>query len=271
MRVKSALLLLAGTVVAVAVPTLFWHGVWFGRVLDDSELERYLNDQHPRQVQHALAQLGERIERKDPAVRSWYPSVAQLAESPLPDLRITTAWVMGQDTDSSLFHSTLLQMLEDSEPLVRRNAALSLSRFQDDRALPELREMLLPYPVRSPQAGSVSYLVSEGDWIDEGGVIARLDAKGEETPVRVRVSGQLQAMLLVEGSLATTGDALVLLTPDPKHVWESLRALYLMGGAEELEAVRSILLGPRFSQRIHQQATLTAQAIQERVEKNLTP
>ncbi len=112
MRVKSALLLLAGTVVAVAVPTLFWHGVWFGRVLDDSELERYLNDQHPRQVQHALAQLGERIERKDPAVRSWYPSVAQLAESPLPDLRITTAWVMGQDTDSSLFHSTRLHRLE---------------------------------------------------------------------------------------------------------------------------------------------------------------
>ena len=59
----------------------------------------------------------------------------------------------------------------------------------------------------------------------------------------------------------------MLLKPNPKHVWESLRALYLLGGPEELEIVRSVLSESSFDQKIHQQAASTAKAIQKRVEQ----
>ena len=63
--------------------------------------------------------------------------------------------MMGQDNQSELFHRTLLTCLEDSSPLVRRNAALALVRFRDLAALDELRSMLKNWPVRSSAAGRV--------------------------------------------------------------------------------------------------------------------
>lgn len=266
-RLRFAFLLLAAIVATITIPTLFWHGIWFGRVLDNSTLEGYLNHKNPRLIQHALTQIGERIEKKDPTVHSWYSAVAEFSKSPLFNLQITAAWVMGQDTDSDLFHSTLLQMLADPKPLVRRNAALALSRFGDDRALPELRNMLIPYPIRSPKSGSVFYLVSEGDWVNKGGNIANLNSNNVKIPIQSDASGRLQTKLLPEGSLTTAGDTLMLLKPNPKHVWESLRALYLLGGPEELEIVRSVLSESSFDQKIHQQAASTAKAIQKRVEQ----
>ena len=258
---------MAAIAITITIPTLFWHGVWFGRVLDDSLLEGYLNHGNTRQIQHALSQIEERIAKKDPTVHSWYSAVVGFSKSPLLNLQITAAWVMGQDTNSELFHSTLLQMLTDTKPLVRRNAALALSRFLDNRALPELRNMLIPYPILSPKSGYIFYLVSEGDWVNKGGIIANLNANNIKIPIQSDASGLLQTKLLTEGSLTTAGDTLILLKPNPKHVWESLRALYLLGGPEELGIVRSILSESNFGQKIHQQASLTAKAIQKRVEQ----
>jgi len=38
---------------------------------------------------------------------------------------------MGYDNKSEEFHQALLKLLRDTEPLVRRNAALALIRFSD--------------------------------------------------------------------------------------------------------------------------------------------
>ena len=139
---QTALVLLA-LVACVVVPFFFWQGTWFGRPLQDDELTRFLTDpDKSRRVQHGLAQIAERMERGDPKVAQWYETVAQLSEHPGPQVRVTAAWVMGQDSTSELFHNTLLQMLRDDEVLVRRNAALSLVRFGDGEGLSELRAML---------------------------------------------------------------------------------------------------------------------------------
>ena len=79
-----------------------------------------------------------------PKVAQWYEIVAQLSEHPSPQVRVTAAWVMGQDSTSELFHNALLDMLHDDEVLVRRNAALALVRFGDKKGLKELRTMLAP-------------------------------------------------------------------------------------------------------------------------------
>src|SRR5512140_2743482 len=68
----------------VLMPFLFWWNTWFGRNLSDQQLTRYLQDDaHPRHIQHALVQVGERLGRHDVAVTQWYARVAQLASYPV--------------------------------------------------------------------------------------------------------------------------------------------------------------------------------------------
>ena len=97
-HLKTGLILLVCVLAFVLIPFLYWHGVWFGRVLSDSQFLEYLNDQQkPRKIQHALTQIGEGIHRKDPEVQQWYSTVLELAKHPLSEIRISVAWVMGQD------------------------------------------------------------------------------------------------------------------------------------------------------------------------------
>jgi len=195
---QTALVLLA-LVACVVVPFLFWQGTWFGHPLQDDELTQFLTDtDKSRRIQHGLSQLAERMERGDPKISQWYEIVAQLSEHPGPQVRVTTAWVMGQDSTSELFHNALLDMLHDEEVLVRRNAALSLVRFGDGEGLNELRAMLASHT-------------------------------------------------------------------DPEHVWEALKALALVGGAAELDLVGSVSENPLFSEDLRRQATLTYEAILQRL------
>src|SRR6266511_2763419 len=86
-------------VLLVLFPFLFWHGTWFGRKLTDRQIEDYLNDfaSKPRQAQHALVQIGERLGRGDLAAKRWYPKVIETTGSSSLELRQTAAWIMGQD------------------------------------------------------------------------------------------------------------------------------------------------------------------------------
>jgi len=156
-RKRASRILVVVAVVVVLVPFLFWRGTWFGRPLSEEEIGRYLSDpQKPRHIQHALVQLGQRIERGDAAVERWYPQIIPLAKSPYKEIRVTLAWVMGADNHSGEFHRALLGLLQDPEPLVRRNAALSLVRFGDATGKPELLNMLRPSTVRGSGDGARS-------------------------------------------------------------------------------------------------------------------
>jgi hypothetical protein len=83
----------------VLMPFLFWWSTWFGRHLTDQQITEYLSDaKHPRHIQHALVQLGERMGRHDAGAARWYADLVRLASYPVEEVRNTDAWVMGQDT-----------------------------------------------------------------------------------------------------------------------------------------------------------------------------
>lgn len=252
----------------ILVPFLFWRGTWFGRRLSEEETGRYLaSTDQPRKMQHALVQVGERILRRDPSVERWYAQVEALASHLQPEVRSTVAWVMGQDNRVPAFHAALLRLLEDPEPLVRRNAALALVRFADPVSRSELRQMLLPYAVTAPAAGVLVPRLKPGDPTNPGTLLARIESSGGEESVDVRspLPGELAEWLVAERGTVAAGEAVALLSPAEEQVWEALRALYLIGQPEELEAIEPFARGRSgFSPRIQQQAQLTADAIRRR-------
>jgi acetyl/propionyl-CoA carboxylase alpha subunit len=254
------------------VPFLFWRAEWFGRRLDDKEIDRYLTAHKPRLVQQAVAQIAERIikgEMSPAAATQWYPRVAALGNHPLTEMRCTVAWVMGQDNTSAEFHQALLRLLRDPEVLVRRNAALSLVRFADPSGRQEILTMLHPYAVRSAVAGILSFRVGEQDSVNPGSLLAKLDTGGKEViEVRSPLPGKVDKMLVAERQSVAAGDQLILLAPAPEQVWEALRALVLVGRPEDLPEVEKLGLsagdGSGVADKIRQQANLTAQAIRNR-------
>ena len=261
---KTQLLVLASLLAFVLVPGLFWHDVWFGRVLDDAELEEYLNDEtSPRRMQHGLAQLGERIGRGDPGARRWYPRVLDLAGHEQPEIRNLSAWLMGQDASAESFHLRLRELLKDSNPLVRRNAALSLVRFGDGRGRPELRSMLRAWVVESPRAGRLRLLVEADDEVRSGSPVAEIEQGEASVAVQVPVAGTA-ANLAEDGQEVDAGAELMVLLPDPVHLWEALRALYLVGTEEDLELIEPYLGTGEENESIRSQAHLTREAILKR-------
>src|SRR6202795_3584603 len=121
-RTQKILFFVTGWLI-VLMPFLFWWNTWFGRQLSDQQMVEYLNDdRHPRHIQHALVQLGERLAHRDATATGWYPELVRLAAHPVEEVRNTDAWVMGQDTSRSEFHEALRKMLGDASPMVRGNA-----------------------------------------------------------------------------------------------------------------------------------------------------
>lgn len=267
-RRRATQIMVVVAVLSVVVPFLFWRGTWFGRPLSDAEISQYLSDKEkPRHSQHALVQIGERMARGDPSVERWYPQMVSLAASPYAEIRVTLAWIMGGDNHSEQFHRALYGLLQDPEPLVRRNAALALVRFGDASAKPELLNMLRPYTVRAPKDGSLRYRVKQDDSVDSGMIVAELTT-GEKNAFEIRspLPGKVQSKLTSDGARVMAGQEILVLSPGTEHVWEALRALYLMGGAEDLPDVERFTNGSMadLPAKIQQQASLTAAEIRRR-------
>lgn len=260
---KAYLLITLFAFLLVVFPFLFWRATWFGRSLSADEIDSYLNNAaaKPRQAQHALVQIGERLGRGDLDARRWYPQVIRMASSPALELRQTSAWLMGQDHTYAPFHDALRKLLSDPSLMVRRNAALSLSNFHDDAALPELRAMLRPSPVLSPAAGAVRFRLKEGEYVNPGTLVGRVG----DREVRAQLPGEVRALRVADGAQVKAGDDLADISADKEHVWEALRALYTIGGREDEEAVQRYLrAAPGMPEKIQQQAALTLQAIEKR-------
>ena len=151
--------ILALTFLFVLMPFLFWQATWFGKPLNDAQLQKSLVDrEHPREIQHALSQVADRMLARDAftrdSARQFYPQVVQIAQNGQDELRLTAAWVMGQDNSIPDFHQELVRLLQDPNPMVRRNAALGLVRFGDASGLAEIRSMLQPSAIAAPSGGS---------------------------------------------------------------------------------------------------------------------
>ncbi len=267
-RKRASRTLAVVAVLFVVVPFLFWRGTWFGRSLSEDELGQYITDtEHPRHNQHALVQISERIDRGDASVKRWYPQVVNLAASPHPEIRVTLAWVLGADTHSEEFHRTLLNLLQDPEPLVRRNAALSLVRFGDRSGRPELINMLRPYSVHSSAAGTLRYSAKPGDSIESGALLAKLENPGKDAAeLRAPVPGKIQTLLAREGDSVSAGQEILVLSPSSEHAWESLRALYFVGAPGDVPEVEQFVKrdASAMDGKIQQQASATLAEILHR-------
>jgi biotin carboxyl carrier protein len=250
----------------VLLPFLFWWNTWFGRQLSDQQITEYLRDEnHPRHIQHALVQIGERIARHDAGAAQWYPELIRLAGHRVDEVRNTDAWVMGQDTAGAGFHETLMKMLQDPSPMVRGNAALSLVRFGDASGREQIVSLLRPAKIVAPGAGRVTDTVRVGTAIHQGGLIAKLQNGEQAVEVRSPISGRIRAVSVAAGTNAAAGSEIATVDPGDEQVWEALRALYLIGKAEDLAIIRSYEGESReISDRVRQQAVLTDKAIRER-------
>lgn len=260
---RAYLLITLFALLLVLFPFLFWHATWFGRSLDSEEIDSYLNNaaNKPRQAQHALVQIGERLGHGDLDARRWYPKVIEMSGSPSLELRQTAAWLMGQDHTYEPFHDALRKLLADPSPIVRRSVALSLSNFHDSEALPELRAMLRPSSISAPAAGVVKFRLKEGEYVNPGTLVAHVG----DIEVRAQLPGEVRALKVADGSQVKQGDELAVISPAKDHVWEGLRALYTIGGSEEVEDVQRYVRGaPGMPEKIQQQASLTLDAIRSR-------
>jgi biotin carboxyl carrier protein len=254
----------------VLMPFLLWYMTTFTRPLNDSDLATYFSDTlHPRRAQHALSQIADRIMSPNPGIRAsakiWYPEVIRFSENGSDELRVTSAWVMGQDNQSPEFHAALLRQLSDVNPMVQRNAALSLVRFADPSGHVLIAGMLRPYTVAAQRTGILSIRLKPGDVINPGTLLAHITIENDKTEVRSDVPGTIRQWILSDNAQVTTGEPLLLVDPSPEMVWESLRALYLIGQKEDLPAVNPYVRGTEgMPPQIQQQAALTAREITAR-------
>src|SRR5580692_5143600 len=269
MSTRNRILFFLTAWLIVLMPFLFWWSTWFGRHLSDKQLSEYLNDQkHPRHIQHALVQLGERLAGHDLTAARWYPDLERLASYPVEEVRNTDAWVMGQDTAEAGFHAALRKMLRDPSPMVRGNAALSLVRFGDAAGRLQIVVLLEPARIVAPVAGRVIGTDHVGTAVHQGGLIAKLQDGQQIAEVRSPFSGRIRTLSAVAGTEILRGAELATVDPGAEQVWEALRALYLVGQPEDLPAIRIYQRDlPEIPNRVREQAVLTEQAIRERARR----
>jgi biotin carboxyl carrier protein len=253
----------------VLMPFLFWWSTWFGRPLSDKQIGEYLKDEkHPRHIQHALVQLGDRMARQDDAAKRWHPDVVRLASHSVEEVRNTDAWVMGQDPSSPAFHDTLLKMLQDPAIMVRGNAALSLVRFGDASGRSQIVALLQPARITAPSTGRVIDIDKVGTFVHQGGLIAKVQTGQNILEARTPIAGRIHSLSTAVGANVAEGAELVVVDPSEEQAWEALRALYLIGQPEDLPVIalyeRDL---PDISNRVRQQAALTEKSIRDRASR----
>jgi hypothetical protein len=260
-RRRASLWLIILAALFIIVPFLTWYGTWFGRDISDEEIATYLADEkNPRHIQHALSRVEALIERGDPAVKKFYPQIIALAKSPTGEIRKTVAWVMGQDNKSEEFHRALLTLLADSEPLVRRNAALQLVRFGDASGRLELLAMLQPFETRSSIAGTVVSVLPQGSKISAGGLLARIrDPSNVVQEFRSPLDGFIGSVSVKEGQAVGAGQTIAWLKPYRATILVALQGLAYAGTKDDLALIETFAQGTELE--IKQQATFTAKAI----------
>lgn len=258
------ILFLAGLFVVATF--LAWYFSWFGRELSDADISKYLADEkNPRHVQHALLQIQQRMERGDGSAKVWYPQLIKLSGNLEIEYRLTVAWLMGFDNTSPEFHQALLKLVQDQQPIVRRNAALALVRFNDNSGREELVSVLKPYVLKAPAEGVVASSMHEGTQVNRQTPLARIQqSDGQVVELRSPLPGRVNQIFKPNGSQITRNEDLMSLNSDEESVWEALRALALIGTNDDLPLIDAYASSTDASARVKEQASLTAKAIRQK-------
>src|SRR6185503_9097041 len=116
---------------------------------------------------------------------------------------------MGFDNKSQEFHEALLKLLRDPEPIVRRNAALALVRFEDSSGREELLAMLKPYVLKAPADGVVASSMHEGSTVGRRTPLARIQlADGKVVELRSPLPGRVNKILKANGATVSRDEDL---------------------------------------------------------------
>jgi hypothetical protein len=266
MTTRQRILFLFTGWLIVLLPFLFWWNTWFGRSLTDQQITEYLrDDRHPRHIQHALIQIGDRMARHDPSVQHWYPDLVRLSSYSIEEVRNTDAWVMGQDNSVSTFHPALLNMLNDPSLIVRGNAALSLVRFGDATGRPQIVALLQPVKITAAESGTLLDTGAIGTAVRQGGLVAELKVGNQTRELRSPIAGRIESIAAGQGQKVPSGSEVATVEPETGQVWEALRGLYVVGQLQDLPPITSYERGSsHFPERVRQQAKLTEEAIRSR-------
>ncbi|HXQ98311.1 MAG TPA: hypothetical protein VN774_07705 [Candidatus Limnocylindrales bacterium] len=261
----------------VLMPYLFWQATWFGRPLDDAQMAKAFADtQQPREAQHALSQIADRMENANPATRasakSWYPQVVVMASSSESALRSTAAWVMGKDPTSPEFHQALTKLSTDSDPMVQRNAALSLVRFGDTSGHDLIVSMLKPWVLSSPATGKLAERLTVSEAVNVGTLVGRIENTGDKVEIRTKMPGTLDLWLVKDGTEVSAGQPIAELDPGSDVVLNALTGLYFIGRPDDISAIAPYTRGvPGMPPSVAQQAQMTLNAIHSRPASAATP
>jgi hypothetical protein len=192
----------------------------------------------------------------------------KLAAHSETEFRLTVAWLMGFDNKSEEFHQSLLKLVKDPEPIVRRNAALALVRFNDPGGRQELVAALLPFEIKSAADGVVASLLQEGSEIVRGTLVGRINQPGGKiVEVRSPLPGRIERVVAVAGSTTSSGTTLLTVVSDEDSIWETLRGLAFVGQTDDLTVIDRYAQAPAQPDRIRKQAALTVSAIRERASR----
>jgi hypothetical protein len=127
--------------------------------------------------------------------------------------------------------------------------------------------MLRPFAIRSPSEGVLSFRLNANDVVNPGTLMARVDL-GDGAPLEIRspLPGRIERRLAPDGRRIQRGENILLLAPAPEQIWEALRALVLLGRAEDLPLVQR-WAGPygEDNDTVRTQAALTVRAIKSRM------
>ena len=158
-------------------------------------------------------------------------------------------------------------LVTDSDPMVRRNAALALSRFGDSAGRDEMRGMLQAYRLTTDHAGVITNRLEPGDAFDAGALLVRVQPGEQEGALDVRapLPGIVDRQLRADGDRVAAGDEVTVIRPESTHVLQALAGLYLVGTSEDIELVQPYQR-PRdgLSVQVARQARLTLEKIRER-------
>jgi pyruvate/2-oxoglutarate dehydrogenase complex dihydrolipoamide acyltransferase (E2) component len=173
---------------------------------------------------------------------------------------------MGFDNTATEFHDALLKLLHDSEPIVRRNAALALVRFNDHSGREELVSILRPYTVQAQRDGVVASTLQEGSRVARGTLLGRIqqtDATLSE--IRSPLLGRIKQISKKNGEHVIAGDEILSLNSDEGSIWEALRGLSFVGEPQDIDLIRGYAESNKaVSDNTRKQAALTAGAIASR-------
>ena len=261
---RNRILFLVAMWLITLLPFLLWRGTWFGRPLSDQQIGEYLHDTNAKNVQHALTQLADRMQRRDESAIAWYPDVVRLALFPVEDVRATAVSSMGFDPSRTDFHDALIIALKDPSPAVRANAAIALSNFGDPLGHDELIRILQPSFVVTHEPAHVVDVVKTGANVKQLGTVAHISIGTFDYAVRAPIAGKVIKVNVEAQKDIAAGTQIAVLEPSADQQLQALRALYAIGEPEDLPMITGMASSPELADKVRQQALLTERSIRDR-------